>query len=229
VSLQTKDRFDRPVTARQTVTVIDPHDTRAGIKLAQHLAAPAWSVEPGSTFTAVWSTGYETGRAFVELVSQGRVSAQPVDGCGSDAGPDRIAGDRGHAWGRFTPRHLCPREPSLPHAAHRGGALVQQEADGGVGTFRSKLEPGQKETWTAIVTGPDATQAVAEMVATLYDASLDQFQTHRWPDGFHVFRHESDPVRLMFENTQQSFRHLRGQWALTRKRPAGGTATFRRC
>ncbi|HRE07446.1 MAG TPA: alpha-2-macroglobulin family protein, partial [Opitutaceae bacterium] len=92
--------------------------------------------------------------------------------------------------------------------------------------FRSKLEPGQKETWTAVVTGPDATQAVAEMVATLYDASLDQFQTHRWPDGFHVFRHESDPVRLMFENTQLSFRHLRGQWAAHPETPAWNHRDF---
>ena len=31
--------------------------------------------------------------------------------------------------------------------------------------FVSKLEPAQKETWTAVITGPDAKKAVAEMVA----------------------------------------------------------------
>ncbi|MFO0823750.1 MAG: hypothetical protein U0792_11635 [Gemmataceae bacterium] len=40
------------------------------------------------------------------------------------------------------------------------------------GGSSSKLEPGQKETYTAIVTGPDAAKAVAEMVAGMYDASL---------------------------------------------------------
>jgi uncharacterized protein YfaS (alpha-2-macroglobulin family) len=213
VSLQTKDRFDRPVTARQTVTVIDPHDTRAGIKLAQHLAASAWSVEPGSTFTAVWSTGYETGRAFVELVSQGRVLQSRWTAAGRTQ--DRIElpvteAMRGGVSLRVTyvrenRAYFTQRTVEVPWSNKKLSVAWER--------FRSRLEPGQKETWTAIVTGPDATQAVAEMVATLYDASLDQFQTHRWRDGFHVFRHESDPVRLMFENTQQSFRHLRGQWA----------------
>jgi hypothetical protein len=39
--------------------------------------------------------------------------------------------------------------------------------------FVSKLGPADKETWTAIISGPDAERAVAEMVATLYDASPD--------------------------------------------------------
>ena len=46
--------------------------------------------------------------------------------------------------------------------------------------FVSKLEPGKKETFTAVITGPDAKRAAAEMVATLYDASLDAYQPHEW-------------------------------------------------
>jgi len=40
--------------------------------------------------------------------------------------------------------------------------------------FGSLLEPGREEVWTAVITGPDAGKAVAEMVAGMYDASLDQ-------------------------------------------------------
>ena len=56
--------------------------------------------------------------------------------------------------------------------------------------FVSKLEPGQKETWTAVITGPDAKKAVAEMVATLYDQSLDAYLPHNWQSGFGVFRQD---------------------------------------
>lgn len=38
-------------------------------------------------------------------------------------------------------------------------------------TFRNKLQPGEKEQWKLQISGSDATQA--EMVADLYDASLD--------------------------------------------------------
>ena len=54
--------------------------------------------------------------------------------------------------------------------------------------FTSKLEPGQKETWTAIITGPDAKRTVAEMAATLYDESLDAYLPHSWLKSFAFFR-----------------------------------------
>ncbi|KAA6322657.1 hypothetical protein EZS27_027818, partial [termite gut metagenome] len=40
--------------------------------------------------------------------------------------------------------------------------------------FRDKLSPGQKEEWKYIVKTPQGLPAVAEMLATLYDASLDK-------------------------------------------------------
>ena len=40
-------------------------------------------------------------------------------------------------------------------------------------TFRSQLTPGQEETWTLSVTHPDGQPAEANVMARLYDASLD--------------------------------------------------------
>ncbi|HKK79656.1 MAG TPA: MG2 domain-containing protein, partial [Phaeodactylibacter sp.] len=40
-------------------------------------------------------------------------------------------------------------------------------------TFRDKLKPGQQETWSMVISGPDKDKVAAELVATLYDASLD--------------------------------------------------------
>ena len=57
--------------------------------------------------------------------------------------------------------------------------------------FVSKLQPGQHETWTAVISGPDATRAAAEMVAALYDASLDAFAPLAW-GGIQGFRQNDD-------------------------------------
>jgi len=46
------------------------------------------------------------------------------------------------------------------------------------GTLRDKLQPGQKETWELTVSGKDKDKFLAEMLATMYDASLDQFRTN---------------------------------------------------
>ena len=45
-------------------------------------------------------------------------------------------------------------------------------------TLRDKLTPGQKETWELTVSGADKDKVLAEMVATMYDASLDQFKSN---------------------------------------------------
>lgn len=40
--------------------------------------------------------------------------------------------------------------------------------------FRDRLRPGQQEEWKLVVTGPDGRPAAAEMLALMYDASLDK-------------------------------------------------------
>lgn len=50
-------------------------------------------------------------------------------------------------------------------------------------THRDKLLPGQKETWTMVVKGAKKEKVAAEMVAALYDASLDAFRPHAWEIG----------------------------------------------
>jgi hypothetical protein len=47
-------------------------------------------------------------------------------------------------------------------------------------TFRDKLKPGDNETWTVKISGAKGEQLAAEMLAGMYDASLDQFAPHQW-------------------------------------------------
>ncbi len=46
------------------------------------------------------------------------------------------------------------------------------------GTFRSELQPGEKDRWTIKIAGSQQDKVAAEMVATLYDASLDAFRAN---------------------------------------------------
>ena len=47
-------------------------------------------------------------------------------------------------------------------------------------TFRDKLLPGSRETWTLSILHPDGTPADAQLLATMYDASLDKLSSHEW-------------------------------------------------
>ncbi|WP_430907703.1 alpha-2-macroglobulin family protein [Maribacter sp. 2-571] len=47
-------------------------------------------------------------------------------------------------------------------------------------TFRDKLKPGTHETWSFKVKGPEGERISAELLAGMYDASLDAFRGHYW-------------------------------------------------
>ena len=50
-------------------------------------------------------------------------------------------------------------------------------------TFRDKLKPGTDETWSFKIKGPKGEKVSAEILASMYDASLDAFRGHYW--NFH--------------------------------------------
>ncbi|QTV04648.1 alpha-2-macroglobulin family protein [Faecalibacter bovis] len=44
--------------------------------------------------------------------------------------------------------------------------------------FRDKIQPGNQETWSLKIVNPNQKNADAEVLASMYDASLDQFRNH---------------------------------------------------
>jgi TonB-dependent SusC/RagA subfamily outer membrane receptor len=47
-------------------------------------------------------------------------------------------------------------------------------------SFRDKTTPGSREKWTVTVSGSKGEKAAAELLTSMYDASLDQFKPHEW-------------------------------------------------
>lgn len=58
-------------------------------------------------------------------------------------------------------------------------------------TFRNKLQPGQQEIWRFKILDLEKNPSNAEILASMYDESLDQFKTHAW-DPSYGFRRRSN-------------------------------------
>lgn len=54
-------------------------------------------------------------------------------------------------------------------------------------TFRDKMLPGSDQSWELKITGSKKEMVSAEILATMYDASLDAFKSHSWSD-FGIYR-----------------------------------------
>ena len=203
-TLESTDPFGKKVTAELPVRVLDPSAGKFPIKLANLVAVEQDVRDPGQELRAIWGSGYSQARAFVEVEHRQKVIKSFWTELG--ATQQTITMPVSEAMrGGFTLRVTMVRENRLYTENHHitvpwanKNLTVKWEH------FVSKLEPGQKETWTAVVTGPDAKPAAAEFVAALYDASLDAFQPHAWPAGFSVFRTDYSNLQTSFENQLQT-------------------------
>ena len=215
--LETKDRFGKPVTALLPIQVLQPQAKTLAIRVANIVAAPKWTLEPGEEFQALWGTGYNSGRAFIEIEHRRKIVQ--AFWTPADVTQYLVKQALTEAYrGGFTLRVTMVRENRGYLTTHRidvpwtnKNLTVKWEH------FTSKLEPSQKETWTAVITGPDAKKAVAEMVAALYDESLDAYFPHDWLKRLAVFRQDYSTIQSQFENNLKYLQTFQGFWRVEQK------------
>lgn len=199
--LETQDAFGKEVKAILPMQVLDPQAKKLDIKLANVLALKSASIEPGKTFEAIWGSGYGAARAYVEVEHRGKLLqsfwTQPTQ-TQTLVRQEITEAMRGGFHLRVT---MVRENRAYLHSQFIDVPWTNKELSIKWERFVSKLMPGQKETWAAIVTGPDAKRVAAEMVATLYDASLDAFDVHDWIKSFNVFRRDQSWVQSSFANT----------------------------
>ena len=211
--LESQDKYGKPVKSELNIRVIDPTANKLGLKLPNLLAAPKWELQPGENLAAIWGTGYDSGRAFVEVEHRGKLLQSYWTKPGVTQIP--IAQDISEGMrGGFTLRTTFVHDNrAYLESRHIDVPWTNKDLKLKWERFVSKLEPGRKETYTLTVSGPNATKAAAEMVAAMYDASLDAYLPHHWLQRFNVFRQDYARMNSSFENNAQSLNIFRGQWA----------------
>ncbi|HYH65660.1 MAG TPA: alpha-2-macroglobulin family protein, partial [Urbifossiella sp.] len=224
VIVETKDAFGKAVTGKAQLLVLAPSADKLNVPLTNVVSSPSWKVEPGGIFTLYWGTGYESGRAFVEVEHRGKT----LHAFWTDAAKTQttltvpVTEDM---RGGFTVRTTYVRENrGYLESRHVDVPWTNKQFTVKWETFRNKLEPGKRETFTAVVTGPDAKRAAAEMAATLYDKSLDAYRPHHWQQAIGQFRQDHSRVHQQFENVPKHLQHLYGNWP---SRHVGVLLTYR--
>nr|MCU0781386.1 MG2 domain-containing protein [Akkermansiaceae bacterium] len=205
--LETQDANGRKVKAYLGLHAVDAAAAAFPVKMPFFTGVPEAKREPGQTYTLVWGSGYPAARALAEWFKDGRLLKREWSAPGRTQHTFSWQVDEAQRGGLTVQvrQFAMNRIESATHTVevpwtNKQLALRWER-------ITSKLEPGARETWTAILSGPDGEAAAAEMVATLYDASLDAFVAHRFATLNGLLRTERGIWwREQFSGESESFR-----------------------
>ena len=185
ITVQTKDAFGAAVTLKKLVRIWDAQ------KPATQFTQPTGMIEqasytPGETGKLWFGSKYEALNVFYAFEKDAKLDnpqVLKVNGATQVNFPV-LEADRG---GKVI--HWCAVRNNRFYG---NGALFvnipwnNKKLDITYESFRDKLSPGQQETWSIKISGPGKEKVAAELVAAMYDASLDQFLPHAWyPIGYY--------------------------------------------
>ena len=145
------------------------------------------SLAPGDSLKAVWGTGYEGGSAFISFIREGEILKSYWTNPSESLHQIRFPVSK-DLRGGFTLQIYFVQENQV-YSYSRLIDVKYPEKDLKISfqTFRDKLEPNAKEIWSLVIEGKDAQKVASEMVATLYDESLDSFYPHSFAGLSHLF------------------------------------------
>jgi 5-hydroxyisourate hydrolase-like protein (transthyretin family) len=209
---ETKDRFGQKVTAQTLVLVVDPAAEKFPVKVPFWAGAPSLELQPGDELHALWGSGYDKARAFIEIEHRGKIvqrfwseAARTQQGAKFKVTEDHRGGFSFHIT-QMRENRLIARSYTVSVPWKNKDLSLKWEH------LTSKLEPGAKEKWTVSIAGPAQEKLAAEMAAVLYDASLDALDEHDWPAGLDCFRHERSYFNTRFYNEMMDFEEVVDNW-----------------
>ena len=201
---ETADTSGLAVKSEIPIVVFDRNAKSFATLVPHYFEINDASVEVGETLEAFWGSGYQSGRAFVEFENRGKVFRSFWTKADETQASIRQEVSE-ELRGGFTMRLTFVRENRAYVETRRIDVpWSNKKLEIKWEHFVSKLQPGDRETWTAVISGPDAERVSAEMVATMYDASLDAYVKHNWRQGFGVFYQDRSSVSLLFQNSMLS-------------------------
>ena len=190
LTLTSADKYDSPIELVKYFEVYETSAKKVANNTPDWLLHPTQSFEPGETATITIGSALAPIKVLVEIEKQGTIVDRywkKIKGVDQIEIPIKET-DRGN----FHYHVSFAKDNRSYHFSHT--ILVpwsNKELQIEYATFRDKLLPGQEEEWQIKLTGPKKEKIAAEMVAGMYDASLDQFAANDW--SLHIYPTDAYP------------------------------------
>jgi protocatechuate 3,4-dioxygenase beta subunit len=208
---ETKDPNGKTVKDMAHVCVFDPKAEKLALAVPNFFCEEKTSVKVGETLRAYWGTGYDTGFVRIRVTSNRKVILDELRKATSCFYELPIKDEH---RGQIRIETTFVRENRI----YTDGTTVNVPWDNKYLDIKaehltSKLSPGKEETWKFRVSGP------SEVLAFMYDRSLDAYKWHDVSTGFSShftawMRYISSPI---LQNATTYLYCLDGRFPIDRK------------
>jgi uncharacterized protein YfaS (alpha-2-macroglobulin family) len=183
LTMKTQDKFGNPIELIKEFTLFTPNENTVPTNDEFWLTANKTTAEPGETVSVQVGSAYKKSHILYEVEQDGKILLSKwltVKGKQTLDLPI-VESYRGNIHysimtiqnGRFQ------SESNTVNVPWSNKDLKIEYM-----TFRDKMLPGSDEEWQIKISGAKGDRVAAEMVATMYDASLDAFVANSWSANF---------------------------------------------
>lgn len=178
-----KDKLGEEIKAFQYITVFSKNTNEVPEMAAEWFYYPKTKAEPGEKVSFILASGYKDVHYLYELEHDGKASASKL--MDASMKENEIAIEEIHRGNVAFHTTFMKNNRFYTRSSMITVPYTNKELDIQFETFRNKLLPGQAEEWKLILKDKKGEKAAAEMVATMYDASLDAFKPNNWYFGIY--------------------------------------------
>ncbi len=178
--LITKDKFGEEVKALKYFTVYDPSKKAVPYKTLSWFHAVKDNGEPGETAKFLIGSSAKEVRVLYEVFSQDKTICKKWIELSNEVKTIEIPIEESYRGNIAVSLVFTKHGRNFSYFSIVTVPFTNKELSIETTTFRDKLAPGQKEEWRLKINGPNSEKAAAEMLAGMYDASLDVFAANNW-------------------------------------------------
>ena len=200
IKAESEDKFGKEVKAIDDVIAISNSSDKMTVKLPFMFQVITKNLKPGDTLKAFWATGYDQGPAYIEICHKNKVLKSHWTDPNKNKEFITFPVTEDMRGGFFVKVFQVKENRYYGNSNYISVSWSNKSLNLKLVHFNSKMEPGSKESWKVEVSGEDAEFKTIEMLASMYDASLDAYASHYWPSIYN-FYNDSNSVRNTFTNS----------------------------
>ncbi|MFV0268074.1 MAG: MG2 domain-containing protein, partial [Draconibacterium sp.] len=135
--------------------------------------------QPGEKIEITFSSAAQNANVIVELEADGKIIKKEILKL-SPTETFSFPVEESHRGGVFVHSYFNKFNETNGRTLFIDVPFSNKKLDITTSTFRNKLEPGQEETWDLCIKDKTGDRLLAEVLAGMYDKSLDEFMANPW-------------------------------------------------